>query len=109
MLGGEKSPYPGGLERGAFDRVAANASIFGKDDHASIVTGFEPFNICCFGRKVIGKYFDLRTQIAQPAGNQFAAQAMANEEGDAREWLGAHAASGISARTISSMSDAGRP
>ena len=74
----------------------------------SRTSGFEPFNIWCFGREVIGKYFDLRTQVAQPAGNQFAAQAMVDEEGDAGEWLGAHAARGISARTISSMSDAGR-
>ena len=108
LLGKEKCPETGRLKCGAFDRIAANTSVFGKNDPAFIASGFEPFNIWCFGQEVIGKYFDLRTQVAQPPGNQFAAQAMVDKEDDAGEWLGAHAARGISARTISSMSDAGR-
>ena len=84
LLGEEKGPNAGGLECRALDGIAADTSVFGKDDPAFFANGFEPFNIWCFGREVIGKYFDLRAEVAQSSGDQLAAQAMVDEEGDAR-------------------------
>ena len=85
LLGEEKGLNAGGLECAALDGIAADTSVFGKDDPAIFANGFEPFNIGRCSREVIGKYFDLRAEVAQPSGDQFATQAMVDEEGNAGE------------------------
>ena len=96
------------FERSALNRIATNSPVFGEHDPAVIANGFEPVNVRRVDWEVISECLDLSAKTAQALGNQFAAQAVVDEKGDAGKWPEAHAASGISARTISSMSAAGR-
>ena len=85
LLGEEKGPNTRRLECGTFNRIASNTAVLGKDDPTIFANGFEPFNIGRCSREVIGKHFNMRAEVAQPSGDQFAAQAVVDEEGDAGE------------------------
>ena len=103
---GSDAGYP---ERIPLDGIATDSPVLREHDPAFVADSFEPVNVRRVDGKVIGECLNLRTKVAQALGNEFAAQTMVDEKSDAGNWLEAHAASGISARTISSMSAAGRP